>query len=68
MWCYDFGSICHFVWCLCYLNGHISPGGGFSGGAIIGGGLMLYALAFGHEKYQKSSIIVLSQLSPVVHF
>ena len=35
------------------LNGHISPGGGFSGGAIIGGGLMLYALAFGHEKISK---------------
>lgn len=35
------------------LNGHISPGGGFSGGAIIGGGLMLYALAFGQEKIAK---------------
>ena len=35
------------------LNGHISPGGGFSGGAIIGGGLMLYAMAFGHEKISK---------------
>jgi len=29
------------------LNGHISPGGGFSGGAIIGAGLILYANAFG---------------------
>lgn len=36
------------------LNGHISPGGGFSGGAIIGGGLMLYALAFGQRKNIKS--------------
>lgn len=35
------------------LNGHISPGGGFSGGAMIGGGLMLYALAFGHDKISK---------------
>lgn len=35
------------------LNGHISPGGGFSGGAIIGAGLILYALAFGHEKISK---------------
>ncbi len=35
------------------LNGHISPGGGFSGGAIIGAGLMLYALAFGHDKISK---------------
>ena len=29
------------------LNGHLSPGGGFSGGAIIGAGLILYANAFG---------------------
>lgn len=34
------------------LNGHLSPGGGFSGGAIIGGGFILYAAAFGHEKIQ----------------
>lgn len=32
------------------LNGHLSPGGGFSGGAIIGAGLILYANAFGFEK------------------
>jgi multicomponent Na+:H+ antiporter subunit B len=35
------------------LNGHISPGGGFSGGAIIGAGLILYANAFGFEKLGK---------------
>ena len=29
------------------LNGHLSPGGGFSGGAIIGAGLMVYVTAFG---------------------
>jgi len=29
------------------LNGHVSPGGGFSGGAILGAGLILYASAFG---------------------
>ena len=34
-------------------NGHLGPGGGFSGGAVIGGGLILYALAFGPEKLQK---------------
>ena len=32
------------------LNGHLSPGGGFSGGAIIGAGLMLYLNAFGFDK------------------
>lgn len=31
------------------LNGHLGPGGGFSGGAVIGGGLILYAIAFGFE-------------------
>ncbi len=35
------------------LNGHISPGGGFSGGAIIGSGLILYLTAYGFEKTQK---------------
>jgi len=32
------------------LNGHLSPGGGFSGGAIIGAGLILYSSAFGFDK------------------
>lgn len=35
------------------LNGHLSPGGGFSGGAIIGAGLILYVNAYGFEKTQK---------------
>ncbi len=35
------------------LNGHLSPGGGFSGGAIAGAGLMLYASAFGFERIRK---------------
>lgn len=35
------------------LNGHLSPGGGFSGGAIIGAGLILYVHAFGFEKVEK---------------
>lgn len=29
------------------LNGHLSPGGGFSGGTILGSGLILHSLAFG---------------------
>lgn len=32
------------------LNGHLSPGGGFSGGAIIGAGLIMYVSAFGFKK------------------
>lgn len=31
------------------LNGHLSPGGGFSGGAIISSGLILYLNAFGFK-------------------
>ena len=32
------------------LNGHLSPGGGFSGGAVLGSGLIFYLNAFGFEK------------------
>ncbi|MBQ5674511.1 MAG: hypothetical protein IIV45_05425 [Lachnospiraceae bacterium] len=35
------------------LNGHLSPGGGFSGGAIVGAGLILYLNAFGFKKTEK---------------
>jgi len=34
------------------LNGHLGPGGGFSGGAIIGAGLILYAIAFGFGRIE----------------
>ena len=32
------------------VNGHLSPGGGFSGGAILGGGLILASLVLGEER------------------
>lgn len=35
------------------LNGHLSPGGGFSGGAVLGSGLILYLNAFGFQKTSK---------------
>ena len=35
------------------LNGHLSPGGGFSGGAILGGGLVLNHLVFGQKNSEK---------------
>ncbi len=35
------------------LNGHLSPGGGFSGGAVIGAGLILYVTTFGFHKTQR---------------
>ena len=35
------------------LNGHLSPGGGFSGGTIMGAALILYNLAFGDNSTKK---------------
>ena len=35
------------------LNGHLSPGGGFSGGALMGAGLILYTSAFGFSKTER---------------
>ena len=35
------------------VTGHLSPGGGFSGGAIIGAGLLLYLNAFGLDKTER---------------
>lgn len=35
------------------LNGHLSPGGGFSGGAVLGAGLILYLNAFGFQKTER---------------
>ena len=35
------------------LNGHLSPGGGFSGGAVLGGGLILASSMFGQKKLGK---------------
>ena len=32
------------------LNGHLSPGGGFSGGAVLGGGLILASSMFGQKR------------------
>lgn len=41
---------CVLVFGLCVLfNGHISPGGGFSGGSILGAALILFAVAFGAD-------------------
>lgn len=35
------------------LNGHLSPGGGFSGGAVLGSGLILYLNAFGFKNTER---------------
>jgi multicomponent Na+:H+ antiporter subunit B len=35
------------------LHGHISPGGGFSGGAILGASIILYTIVFGLKLGEK---------------
>ncbi len=35
------------------LNGHISPGGGFAGGAVMGASLILYSSAYGYRTIRK---------------
>lgn len=43
-----------FLFGICIMfNGHLSPGGGFSGGAVLGAGLILYVAAFGFEKTER---------------
>lgn len=50
-------------------NGHLGPGGGFAGGSVIGGALILYAVSFGFERLERIlnlktfRIIVLCALS-----
>lgn len=34
-------------------HGHVSPGGGFSGGAILGASIILYTIVFGLDKGEK---------------
>lgn len=35
------------------LHGHVTPGGGFSGGALIGTSLILYTLVFGTKRAER---------------
>ncbi len=50
------------------LNGHVSPGGGFSGGAILGGALILFFSSFGSEEmgkfftYRTFNTVIISSL------
>lgn len=51
------------------LNGHLSPGGGFSGGAIMGAALILYCNAYGAEAssrfftYKTFNTVIVTALS-----
>lgn len=44
------------------LHGHLSFGGGFSGGALVGSSLMLYAIIFGLKESEKKVPHRVSQL------
>lgn len=47
-------------------NGHLSPGGGFSGGAILGAGMILYNAAFGFgvtEKIFNEHVYVIAKIT-----
>lgn len=45
---------CVLCFGLCVLfNGHSSPGGGFSGGAVLGSALILFAMALGHDAVRR---------------
>ena len=45
---------CVLCFGLCVLfNGHVSPGGGFSGGSVLGAALILFAVSFGAEAVQR---------------
>ena len=35
------------------LHGHLSPGGGFSGGAVLGSGMILFLCSFGFAKAER---------------
>ncbi len=47
------------------LNGHLSPGGGFSGGAIMGASLILFSSAFGYRRVRP---ILTEKLIKIVTF
>lgn len=44
------------------LHGHLTPGGGFQGGALIASVLALYFVAFGEEKWKKKLMAALESV------
>lgn len=48
------------------MNGHLSPGGGFSGGAILGGGLILCAMVVGQERMRR--VLGLDRITKITAF
>ena len=57
--------------CVVVINGHLSPGGGFSGGAILSTALILAANAYGfervHEFFSERTFIVSSSTALMIY-
>ncbi len=57
--------------CVVVINGHLSPGGGFSGGAILSTALILCANAYGfervHEFFNERTFIVSSSTALMIY-
>ncbi|MBN1389741.1 MAG: sodium:proton antiporter [Candidatus Thermoplasmatota archaeon] len=48
------------------LHGHLTPGGGFQGGAIIGTLMALYLIAFGAVKWRKKLLSIIESMGLLV--
>lgn len=46
-----------------FIHGHLSPGGGFQGGVIIGSGILLYMIAFPDFKPSKKALVFSESLA-----
>ena len=57
--------------CVVVLNGHLTPGGGFSGGAILSTALILAANAYGservHEFFNERTFVTLSSTALMIY-
>jgi multisubunit Na+/H+ antiporter MnhB subunit len=56
------GGFIFLYGCYIVLYGHLSPGGGFAGGAFIAAGLILARLAFGTTAEQEKSASISSSI------
>lgn len=50
-----------------FVNGHLSPGGGFQGGAVIASGMLLLLLSNPHQELSHRTISVVESLSGAVY-
>jgi len=57
--------------CVVVINGHLTPGGGFSGGAILSTALILAANAYGsqrvHQVFNERTFVVLSSTALMIY-